>query len=245
MQVTREISDFEATIKSARVQFNLMELYLRENSCSAIAAGPPKPTFACADNEAKDVATSLCVARELGPKLCEKISKDAVDIDIPKFVKDTLAREGCSAIVSEITGENYNLLDKTIKKYTADLSMTLFSELIGVFSKDVKDAFDWTVAASKARACIPSGIQLCKSKYATWQLQVNEHFEKFDQQIKSCNKALELRTSAKIDIENNEAHLVTAHDLLVQLNNNKKNLEQRADVIYVPHAIQGTNSPAY
>jgi hypothetical protein len=192
VKVVAEAERFGSAIQRAREQSVVVEKYLAEQSCSEAFSGPQKPAFACAEAETQEIATTTCVIRELGAKACEKMGKDAVDIDAPKFFKDAIAREGCGAAVHEITGESYSLLDKTIKKYTAELGITLISEFIGLFSKGAKDAFDWTIAAAKTQACIPSGIELCRTRYATWQESVTQHFAK----SLSVNSTLRIRAAA-------------------------------------------------
>ncbi len=237
-RVTSEAEGFKVAIQKAREQFNAMEKYLKEHSCSEVSAVPPKPAFACAEHEAQEVAATTCFIREFGAKVCEKVGKDALTIDAPKLFKDAVAREGCAAAVHEITGESYNLLDKTIKKYTVDLPVTLLSEFIGWFSQGAKDVFDLSVAGVRTKACIPSGIQLCTAKFSNWQSQVSEHLARFEQQIKYCQQALEIREAAQSAIGRNEAHLVTAENLLSQLRDKKVTLEQQVDRVEMPHALE-------
>ena len=237
-RVALEAEGFERELKRAQEESESMKEYLSKNSCVEVETGPQKPPFACADNEAEEIATTTCIIRELGAKACEKIGKDAIDIDAPKFFKDALAREGCGVAAHEITGESYSILDKTVKKYTTDLFVTMISEAIGYFSKGAKDAFDWTVAAAKTQACIPYGVDLCRMKYLNWQQNLNEHFSKFDQQVKYCQQAKERLLNAGKAVETKRGHLASANVLQEQFRKEKLSLEQKVETITYLHAFE-------
>ena len=101
--------------------------FLEQHSCSTIADGPARPAFACAPSEAEEVGLGMCIIREAGPKLCELAIKDKVPENVPKFIKDLAVRESCAAFVSTIMGEEYSILDKTKKRYTEEILITVGS----------------------------------------------------------------------------------------------------------------------
>lgn len=234
----RDVERFNSYIAQAQSKRKSMLEYREKNSCEQITKGPDKPTFACSESEAEEVATTTCVIRELGSKACEKGGKEVLEGDAPKFLRDAVAREGCGALVHEITGENYNIFDKTIKKYTAELGITIFSEILGYFSKNLKDGFDWSVAALKAKACVPSGVQLCRQKFVVWQEEVSAHFAKFDQGIRWCNEASSILAGAESEITSNERHLETASTNLRRLAEDREHLQHAREMRSVPHLLQ-------
>ena len=234
----RDIERFNLYIAQAQSKRKSMLEYLEKNSCEQVSKGPEKPPFACSESEAEEVATVTCVIRELGSKACEKGGKEFLEGEAPKFLKDAVAREGCGALVHEITGENYNILDKTIKKYTTELGITIISEIFGLFSKNLKEGFDWSIAALKAKACIPSGVSLCRQKFAVWQEATSTHFAKFDQGIRWCNEARTILEGAETEVSSNERHLETASTNLRRLAEERDRLQQVRELKPVPHLLQ-------
>ena len=215
-----------------------METYLSEHSCTSISVGPEKPAFACSESESSEVATTACIIREMGSKVCEKAGKEMANIDAPKFFKDIVAREGCGAAVHEFTGEQYNVLDKTIRRYTADLPVTILSAIIGWFSRDAKEVFDWAVAAKKAHACIPGATEVCRRKYLTWQVAVDNHLAQNEPQIRECQNARAALDSAVNDIANKQDLLNRAANVLTEHRTAKQVLEERRDRVDFQHALQ-------
>lgn len=234
----RDVERFNLYIGQAQSKRKSMLEYIEQNSCEQISKGPDKPPFACSESEAQEVATTACVIRELGSKACEKGGKEFLEGDAPKFLRDAVAREGCGALVHEITGENYNVLDKTIKKYTTELGITIISEIFGFFSKNLKEGFDWSVAALKAKACIPSGVSLCRQKFAVWQEATFTHFAKFDQGIRWCNEARTILQGAESEISSNERYMETASKNLRRLAEERDRLIQAHELKSVPHFLQ-------
>lgn len=236
--IAQEIQSFAQAIQHAQNQIISMEDYIAENSCAKVMSGPAKPTFACDQEEAKEVALTTCLIRELGAKACEEGVKQQIDIDAPEFLKEALARESCSSIVHEITGESYNLLDKTVKKYTHNLGPTLLSHLLGSFSNNLKKGFDWLFAAAKAKACIPSGIELCRTKYLNWQASVTEHFARYGQHINYCQGARENLLMAQATLKRSQSYWQSAIAQQDNLKIDKIKLEQEAKTIAFPHLLQ-------
>ena len=234
----KDIARFGAAIAAAKTKQQSMLEYIEKSSCEQLSRGPEKPTFACSESEAEEVATTTCVIRELGAKACEKGGKELLEGDAPKFLKDAAAREGCGALVHEITGDKYNILEKTIRKYTVELGITIISEIFGYFSKNLKEGFDWSVAAMKAKACIPHGVNLCRQKFVDWQEASSAHFAKFDQGIRWCNEARTILAGAESEINSNERHLETANTHLSRLSQEKDRLQQTSDVKTIPHLLQ-------
>ena len=235
---TRDIERFNSYIAQAQNKRKSMIEYLEKNSCEQIGKGPEKPAFACSESEAEEVATTTCIIRELGSKACEKGGKEVLDGDVPKFLKDAVTREGCGALVNEIIGEDYSILDKTIKKYTTELGITIISEIIGYFSNNLKEGFDWSVAALKAKVCIPTGVNLCRQKYVVWQEAASAHFAKFDQGIRWCNDARTVLTGAESEISRSESHLEKASTNQRRLSEERARLQQVRERKPVPHLLQ-------
>lgn len=237
-QTNRDIERFVASLATAKSKQKSMLEYLEKGSCEQLTRGPEKPAFACSESEAEEIAITTCVIRELGSKACEKGGKELLEGDAPKFLKDVAAREGCGAVVHQITGEDYNIFDKTIKKYTVELGITIASEIFGYFSKNLKDGFDWSVAALKAKACIPSGVNLCRQKFVNWQEASSAHFAKFDQGIRWCNEARTILASAESEIASTERHVEAANANLSRLSEERNRLQQARDVKTIPHPLQ-------
>ncbi len=232
-----DLEKFRGFLASAQQTQRSMQDYVSSNSCEVLSKGPSRPAFACSASEAQEVATTTCLIREMGAKLCEKGGKDVLPEDAPKFFRDAVAREGCGAIVHEITGERYNLLDKTIKKYTDELGITLLSELLGVFSKDLKEGFDWSVAAAKTKACIPSGMLLCRQKQSAWEEAYSLHFSKYDQPIKWCNEAKVKLDGAAQEIVSNEKYIAIGTANLSRLKGEQDRLEKLRETRSVSHFL--------
>lgn len=234
----RELFDYQQKSADATSRKLQAEQSFQQGSCEQVTTGPKKPRFACADYEAKEVAFVTCALRELGTKACEKVGKGTLDADAPEFLRAAVAREGCAAVMYEITGEQYSLLDKTIKKYTTDLQFTLASEFLGLISPEFKEGFDWTIALAETEACIPSGIRLCRAKYNSWQANVSSHFSTYGPEIRHCQElgATEEAATEEISlyliyIESSSRHLSTAQS-------QKAMLEERRDTQSMSHVLQ-------
>ena len=234
----KDLAEYKKRVSDATSRKAQAEQSFQQGSCEQVTSGPKKPKFACADYEAKEIALVTCAIRELGTKACEKAGKGALDSDAPGFLKAVVAREGCAAVVHEITGEQYNLLDKTLKKYTEELGITLISEFLGWLSPDIKEGFDWTIALAKTDACIPSGIKLCRAKYNSWQADLTGHFSNYGPEIRRCQElgataqaATEEISLYRIYVDSSNRHLSTAQS-------QKAMLEERLDTKSIPHATQ-------
>jgi hypothetical protein len=236
-EVKKELTGYQLELTTAQNNFANAKRYLIENSCDSISAGPSKPSFACAPFEEADIALVTCSIRELGAKACEKLGKNAVDIEAPKFFKDVIAREGCGAVATEILGEEYNPLDKTIKKYTIDLPLTVISEFLGLFWKDGKEGFDWLVSAAKTSQCIPSGVELCRGKYTEWQALTEAHLAKYSGQMKVCAQVVEKIKIIESEISITQTHIAAARSLTTSLSATKAEIERKVEVTEVRHAI--------
>jgi hypothetical protein len=161
--------------------------FLEVNECGQVKEGPRRPDYACAIDEAQQVGKTICQIRELGSKFCEE-SKAYLTGEMPKVVKEAIAREGCGAVASAIIGEPFNAGEKTVRKYTEDLIPTLISEGLGEIHPWLKKAFDYAFAIVKTDVCLPQGIALCREKYEVWNLARETHFQKQGPVIAQCNE---------------------------------------------------------
>lgn len=237
-RIQTEIAGYQEQIARKQIRQSQVEQYIKENQCSSVSSGPEKPAFACSTDDVEEVATTLCAIREFGAKLCEKGGKDVLDFDAPKFFKDALAREGCAAAIHEVIGEEYSLLDKTINKYTVDLPITIISEVIGSFWKAAKEVFDWSIAFTKTRACLPSGAEICRRKYSVWQTSVTEHFATYSENIKLCVAASEELGAAKAEIERDKQHIAVGERLTFERIQLKREIQSQFREEFHPHALQ-------
>lgn len=234
----KELSEYQQRVTDATSRKAQAEQGFQLGSCEQVTTAPKKPRFACADYEAKEVALITCAIRELGTKACEKSGKGALDSDAPEFLKAVVAREGCAAVVHEVTGQQYNLLDKTVKKYTEELGITLFSEFLGWISPDIKEGFDWTIALAKTDACIPSGIRLCRAKYNSWQADLTSHFSNYGQEIRRCQELGATAQAATDEISLYRIYVGSSSRHLSAAQTQKTMLEERLDAKDISHAIK-------
>lgn len=196
--ISKELSSFKNSISKAEGDLVLQDAFISDNSCENTVSGPGKPAFACGPGEEQDVAATVCVIRNAGPKLCEKAAKEELlDGDMPKLARDILARESCAAIVSEALGDEYSLFSKTEKRYTEDLPITLMSSFIGLFSDDAKNLFDFGVIAAKTKECMPGAIERCSNEYQGWQNELIDYRLRYSEKIGLCMAAAQKADSLR------------------------------------------------
>lgn len=182
-----EVASLRRTVSERQVSLREAEAFLDENDCAKTVSGPEKPTFACGPGQEKDVATTVCLIREAGPKLCEAVIEDeSRDSEIPGFLRDLLARESCEAVVASATGETYDPLAATARKYSEELPVTLVSSFLGLFSEDLKTGFDWAYVALKVENCVPGAMRRCAETHASWESAVEAHRTMYSGRISEC-----------------------------------------------------------
>lgn len=236
--IAAELQGFQSRVVGARAQLTEEENFLSKNSCALVISGPLKPAFACAPNEIQEIATFMCVAREAGPRLCEKAVKGAAGDDVPGLVKDIMSREGCAALVAELMGDRYDFLSKTEKRYTVDLPITFLSWLIGEFSKDAKEVFDWSVVAARTKMCIPYGARRCAAEYDQWQTVLSNHRQRLSAEIRSCQEAAERADSLRAELQSLSQSIAYATSAISTLNAKKTALESETKAVQFQHALQ-------
>jgi hypothetical protein len=233
----KELASIGSKLSSQKAEVERLQKYIEDYSCDSAVRPPTRPTWACAAADQVEVAKQLCYAKELGAKACEKFSKDKIPDELPSLLRDAIAREGCAATMAEATGFDFNLGEKTIKKYTIDLPITLIIEGAKKLSKLFGEVVDGFFTVGKAEACIPAGINHCRNIQLGYEQTLIQYSADATNLVKHCTQAISLRDSASASYSRQLDLRSQAEKLIDELRTLRIALEVKVDVTDVRHLL--------
>jgi hypothetical protein len=239
-----EVASLRRTVSERQASLREAETFLAENDCESTVSGPEKPTFACGPGQEKDVATTICLIREAGPKLCEAVVEDETrETEIPGFLRDLLARESCEAVVASAMGETYDPLAATARKYTEDLPATLISGFIGLFSEDLQTGFDWAYVAFKVEQCVPGAMRRCAETHAGWESAVEAHRMLYSGRISECMEQAQRAEALRSEIAGLEDRIVYGEKEAAATLERRLVVERKVDIARHEHFVTAVLGP--
>lgn len=237
-----DATEKELITKRRSLQDQLKEVarlskYIDENSCESAIRPPLRPTWACTTQDEAEVAKQLCYIKEFGAKGCEKLTKDKIPGDMPSLVQAAIAREGCAGAMAEITGFEFNPGEKTIKKYTDELPLTLAIEGLKKLWKLGGEAAEWLVTGVKAQACVPAGVSHCRNLSSQHEQALSEFTADKSDRVKYCTQALALKETANAVLARLQDTVAQYERMLVEFQQKRQSLEKKIETINVPHLL--------
>lgn len=168
-RVRRRQEESEARLKS--------NVAYKDGQCVKPAMGrlPERPSTACAADEAKEVASALCLASSGLSGACSLAANafgSSIDVDIANF----LTTPACGKLVADYLGEAY-----TAENFFGDLALgigtdwaeemlrsdSLLANFIGVLGLVAIGA----VEVERFNSCVARASDICHGKYRTWEAE--------------------------------------------------------------------------